>query len=419
MPQYAILNDPVATDTESRRLPWSLHSLFLSLRRHTSSGLYIAELDGLRFVAILSVFVFHLAGDVVRHNPPGVPVPTAPLFLLAQQLNIGVPLFFAISGMILGFPFARYWLKGSSKVSIKRYFLRRVTRLEPPYIAALLILFAMKYFGHRGTIEEMLPHLGASLVYLHTLIYREMSSINPVAWSLEVEVQFYILAPVLAMVFAVRPAWLRRALIVLAMIVASIATPWTDMTSARGNLTTWMSHLTLAGNIQYFLTGFLLADFFLLLPTANYRNRKWDILTALGWPAFAALLILYPEVAALWLPAIILALYVAAFYGTLSSRMFATVWVASIGGMCYSIYLLHNYAIATLGFATERIGQNLPFEVRFVIQALIMTPIVLGICIIFYRLIEQPCMYPDWPAKLKAFAVRKWQHRSVLASKQA
>src|SRR5579885_2223721 len=102
----------------------SLRSVFLGLRRRTTSGLYIAELDGLRFVAIFSVYVYHLAGDILRHTPAGVPHSTSFLFRLTQQLSAGVPLFFAISGMILGMPFARYWLLSGPRISFKRYLLR-------------------------------------------------------------------------------------------------------------------------------------------------------------------------------------------------------------------------------------------------------------------------------------------------------
>ena len=162
-----------------------------------------------------------------------------------------------------------------------------------------------------------------------------------------------------------------------------------------------MAHLSLLGNIQYFLTGFLLAELFLLFPMAQHRNRQWDIATAVAWPTLAVLLVEWPEAVAVALPAIILLLYVAAFYGSISSGMFANLWVASIGGMCYSIYLLHNYAIAALGSVTEQIGQGLTFEVRLAIQALIMTPMVLAVCIVFYRAIEQPCMRPDWFVRAK------------------
>jgi peptidoglycan/LPS O-acetylase OafA/YrhL len=125
-----------------------------------------------------------------------------------------------------------------------------------------------------------------------------------------------------------------------------------------------------------------------------------------------------PDFAFLTLPWLILALYLAVFYGPSSNRAFATVWVASIGGMCYSIYLLHNYAIASLGFLTERVGQTLPFAARFGIQLLLMTPIVLIISIGFYLLIEQPCMRSDWPARLKAFLFRK-NRSGALAAKGA
>jgi peptidoglycan/LPS O-acetylase OafA/YrhL len=384
-----------------------LRSFFLGLRRYTSSGSYVAELDGLRFAAILFVFIYHLSGDVVRHTPAGVPPPTSPFFVLTQQLSVGVALFFAISGMILGLPFARYRLQNGPKISLKRYFLRRVTRLEPPYIFAMLLLFLAKYLGGRGSIGEMLPHLGASLLYLHNLIYREISSINPVAWSLEVEVQFYILAPLLALVFAIRNAWIRRLTIAAAILAAAVWTPWQDLTFARGDSALWIRHLSLIGHIQYFLAGFLLADFFLLMPPPIYRRKYWDLASLLGWPLLAYLLIAAPEFAFASLPWIILVLYAGVFYGNYSNRAFASVWVASTGGMCYSIYLLHNYVIAALGFVTERIGQGLSFFPRLTIQMILMTPIVMLISIGFYRLIEQPCMRSDWPVRLKEFATRK------------
>ena len=44
----------------------------------------------------------------------------------------------------------------------------------------------------------LLPHLLASLGYVHNIVYGVPSTINVVAWSLEIEVQFYILAPALA-----------------------------------------------------------------------------------------------------------------------------------------------------------------------------------------------------------------------------
>jgi peptidoglycan/LPS O-acetylase OafA/YrhL len=166
-------------------------------RRITSTGQFIPEIDGLRFVAILSVYVYHLAGDVLRHSSAASsPVLEGGwLFSVTQILNVGVPLFFAISGFILGMPFAAARLEGGRSVSLKKYFLRRVTRLEPPYILCLLLFFGLKVVGARGTAHELLPNLVASMFYVHNLVYHSPSVINFVAWSLEIEIQFYVLAP--------------------------------------------------------------------------------------------------------------------------------------------------------------------------------------------------------------------------------
>ena len=369
------------------------HSRAQSLRRHTATGLYIPELDGLRFVAIFSVYIYHVAGDVLRHTPTGISHSTSFLFRLTQQLNVGVLLFFAISGMILGLPFARYWLQGGPRVPLKRYLLRRLTRLEPPYLLALLLFFALKVLSHRGEAAQMLPHFGASIAYLHNLIYREPSTINFVAWSLEVEVQFYLLAPVLALVFAVGQKWIRRSSLAAAIVVTSL------LAGRLGPVT----HLTLAGNIQYFLAGFLLAEILLTAPPATNRRHLWDLASVVAWPSLAILLVDDPVAIDVALPILILLLYLGALYGTTSSAAFANIWPATIGGMCYTIYLLHNYIVAAVGMMTEGIAHGRSFELRLLAQMFLITPIVLLVSVLYYRWIEQPCMRPDWPARVKRF----------------
>src|SRR5690606_13995932 len=115
--------------------------------------------------------------------------------------NYGVQLFFVISGFILALPFARHHLAGGRRVSIAGYFKRRALRLEPTYLINLAILHAAHVLigagGVRADPGGLLPHLGVSAVYLHNMVYGESSAINGVAWSLEIEIQFYLLAPLL------------------------------------------------------------------------------------------------------------------------------------------------------------------------------------------------------------------------------
>ena len=134
----------MATTVDINQTNPSLQLCFLApYRRITSTGQFIPEIDGLRFLAIFSVYIYHLTGDVMRHSVSGYhqSVQSNGLFLVTQILNVGVPLFFVISGFILGLPFAESHRNLRKPVSLKKYFWRRVTRLEPPYFLCLLLFF--------------------------------------------------------------------------------------------------------------------------------------------------------------------------------------------------------------------------------------------------------------------------------------
>jgi peptidoglycan/LPS O-acetylase OafA/YrhL len=380
-------------------ISWSAKVL-APYRRITSSGVFIPEVDGLRFIALLCVYVYHLAGNVFRHSRADY---TATLqndhvFALTQQLHTGVPLFFVLSGFILGLPFARAALTEARPVSLRAYFWRRLIRLEPPYILCMVAFFLLK-IARGSTIAQFAPNLAASLLYVHNIVFGEPSLISVVAWSLEVEVQFYILAPALALLYCIHQQVGRRAVLISLIVLSSGI-------SAHGGDTPLM-HLTLAGNLQYFLGGFLLADLYLhrRVPT---RPRVWTALALSAWTALFAALVFWPSgvrvFGGVWVPL----LYIASYGSPLVRAMLANVWITTLGGMCYSIYLIHNYAIAALGFLTASIGTAYPFSVRLLLQFLLLTPGVIAICALYFRFVERPCMNPNWPEKLLR-RYRQWR----------
>ena len=106
--------------------------------RDTSTGFYLPEIDGLRFFAISWVFIYHLNYYLIKNHP----VDLTNIFQgIAGNGHLGVELFFVISGFVLSLPFARYYLKDGKKVYLKQYFIRRLTRLEPPYFLIMILLF--------------------------------------------------------------------------------------------------------------------------------------------------------------------------------------------------------------------------------------------------------------------------------------
>ena len=194
------------------------------LSRKTTSTNFIPEIDGFRFYAIFTVLLYHLNTHVSRVLVvKGVLTDYSHSFVfkVAHEGGIGVNVFFAISGFILALPFAKQRLFDTTPVSLKSYYIRRLSRLEPPYVLSLVLLLGVHVIVLQENFNSIFPNFLASLLYIHNIVFDQWSAINPVAWSLEVEVQFYVLAPVLAMLFSIRNATARR-LVFLLLIVGSM-----------------------------------------------------------------------------------------------------------------------------------------------------------------------------------------------------
>ncbi len=362
----------------------------LQLRRITTTGRWIPEIDGLRFVAIVGVLAFHIAGQMVSRS--GIIVPRQHRYDLLEQLvggaDRGVPLFFVISGYILAQPFLRQHLLRGRVVSLGSYFLRRITRLEPPYILSLL-LYTAGFMVYPGTpFHTQLPHLLASMFYLHNLTFGGMSTINFVTWSLEIEVQFYIIAPLLGMIYAVRNTLARRT-VFLALILFCGA----FHLFAHG---LWLATIFNYGH--FFLTGFLMADLMARQPGQPRRFLAWDAVSLVLWPT----IFLLPHVPATlqWLPFAILPVYLAAFYGPISNWFFRQPWVALTGGMCYSFYLMHMLVISIAFKATKHLIRFHDFLLNYVVQLLTLGTAIYIVGTLYFVFIERPCMDPEWPQKL-------------------
>ena len=361
----------------------------LQFRRITAQNRFIPQIDGLRFVAIAWVVLFHVYAALSTRSAIPPPWP-----LDIDLPKRGVELFFAISGFILGVPFASARLRNAPTVNLKQYFLRRLTRLEPPYFISLFVWAASQWVAARRPLGDMAPHLAASFFYLHNLIFGAFErAVNGVAWSLEVEVQFYLLVPLLAGLFAIGGARLRRMVIVALMLASGIV-----------SLPLYNSvhfHYSIAYYLPFFLAGFLVCDLYVTRREEWKRTFVWDALALCLWPLVGY----FGRTAGhIVLPFVIVALYLAAFRGRICSAIFGNRVITNIGGMCYSIYLFHFLIIYAVKHVTMplHIGQN--FWFYFALQASLILPGVLLLCGAFFVLIERPCMDKEWPQKLWRFA---------------
>jgi peptidoglycan/LPS O-acetylase OafA/YrhL len=259
----------------------------------------------------------------------------------------------------------------------------------------------------KGTAAaSLLPNLAASLFYVHGLVFGEMSRINFVAWSLEIEIQFYILAPFLALVFALRGTRLRRAALfggILSLIALRTANP-----------VFWQEHLsaTVIYYIEYFLAGFLLVDFYVVSWHENpSRSLLWDAIALAAWCGVVG--VQFHDATQSLLPLVILAAYVATFRGVVFHRMFSQPWLVTIGGMCYTIYLYHFYIISAVGRWTTGLSAGSGYLANICLQAALILPFVLAVSAVLFVLCEKPFMVRDWPARWKSALTTAWRNKNV------
>jgi peptidoglycan/LPS O-acetylase OafA/YrhL len=158
--------------------------------RHAAEGdtrsPYLPVLDGLRAIAVLSVFIFHLEPAML---PGGF---------------VGVDIFFVLSGFLITRIIHRDLTTG--QFSLSRFYQRRIARIAPPLFlmcAAVLVVAGCVY------TEKDLAETGSSVaaavasILNIKLIFKEnyfelAADTFPVlhCWSLSVEEQFYLCYPV-------------------------------------------------------------------------------------------------------------------------------------------------------------------------------------------------------------------------------
>jgi peptidoglycan/LPS O-acetylase OafA/YrhL len=379
---------------------------FLShFARVTTPGrVFLPHIDGLRFIAIMAVLAFHAMGFCAFHfgvllNDPQIH--QNPVVRLFAAGHLGVNLFFVISGFILAVPFAQHALQQKPPVGLRAYFTRRLTRLEPPYIINLAFSFLLCAFvfrhlpSHKYIYENpdwlgyVAPHLVASLFYSNGFIFGAHPYPNIVLWSLEVEVQFYLLMPLFARLFFLRPAWLRRGIFLAVIALVS------SLTCQPAHYWVWAS---LIGNLPYFFVGLLICDFYLTdWSPQTGRHFGADLLFLFSGAAIP--LLNGTAWLGLLLPWLLLLFVGASFRGTLCRRLLSRPWVATIGGMCYTIYLYHYFLLSLLIRVTGPVRTHI-FWLDLLLQMVLLSLLIVPICALLFLGLERPFMQRDWPARL-------------------
>lgn len=179
---------------------------FIKIPNHT-----IAPLDGLRTMAIALVFLTHSAQHFESTTGQHLSMFNLPFILSGW---IGVELFFVLSGYLIGLSLWKS-IAENQTLDIVIFFIKRSLRIWPIYFF-YLFLFSYVLKMRLGSGNSLWPEF----VFLSN--YFGESGIKG-SWSLAIEEQFYIFAPILLLIFRKNDLGFHRKIIVGLLIFAPIA----------------------------------------------------------------------------------------------------------------------------------------------------------------------------------------------------
>lgn len=326
----------------------------------------LENVDALRGVAAMAVAWFHFT-----HGNPGFLADGALKFSGAWGW-LGVEVFFVISGFVL--PLALH-AAGYRISGFGRFLVKRLVRLEPPYLVSIALVLGLGWLssqapGFAGNPWVFNgPQVASHIGYLAGALGYDW--LNPVYWTLAIELQFYLLVGLTYGLIINRHSALRWATL-LAWLTLSVLVPSGLLVMhllgffSLGLVTVWL-RIGMITRFPYIVTSLLIAAVVLfeqgLAPAVVGLGSAW----AIAWLRF--------------------------------ERIPGLCW---LGAVSYSLYLLH----VPIGGRVINIGARVAESSGS--QALVLAIAVtlsLSCAWLMYCFIERPAM--RWASNVRYFSVRR------------
>ncbi|MCV7426112.1 acyltransferase family protein [Mycobacterium montefiorense] len=219
----------------------------------------VASLTGVRAVAAILVVGTHAAYTTGKytHGYWG---------LVGARLEIGVPIFFVLSGFLLFRPWVQAAATGGPPPSVSRYARHRVRRIMPAYVITVLIAYLLYHYREAGPNPGhswlgLVRNLTLTQIYTDGYLGKYLHQGLTQMWSLAVEASFYVILPFLAyllLVVVCRRRWRPNLLVGTVLALALISPVWVVLV----RIDHWFpdgARLWLPTYLAWFLGGMLLA----------------------------------------------------------------------------------------------------------------------------------------------------------------
>jgi peptidoglycan/LPS O-acetylase OafA/YrhL len=242
--------------------------------------------DSLRGIAAGSVLLFHIAFVLGGFTKDGYGK-----YLI--QLNIGVPIFFLISGFLLYRPFVAARFRGDGPPAARPYAIRRFFRIVPGYWVALPLVAA--WTGLSAVGHNPLPYFGFAQVYQRSTLINGYG----IAWTLCVEVSFYVLLPLWALAMRRLRGGSRRRLVVtealplVAIFLVAVLWNATQTEASHGFIVFTPAIATIPAFLDHFALGMALAVASVALADRERRPALVALVERRPWVPWLAALALF------------------------------------------------------------------------------------------------------------------------------
>jgi peptidoglycan/LPS O-acetylase OafA/YrhL len=218
----------------------------------------VASLTGVRAVAALLVVGTHAAYTTGKytHGYWG---------LVGARMEIGVPMFFVLSGFLLFRPWVKATVTDGPPPSVSRYARHRIRRIMPAYVITVLIAYVLYHFRDAGpnpghTWLGLVRNLTLTQIYTDGYLGKYLHQGLTQMWSLAVEGAFYVTLPFLAyllLAMICRRQWRPRVLLGCLLALMLISPGWLILVHTNH----WFpdgARLWLPTYLAWFLGGMLL-----------------------------------------------------------------------------------------------------------------------------------------------------------------
>lgn len=324
------------------------------------------DIQGLRALAVLSVILFHLNKNWL---PGGF---------------IGVDIFFVISGFLITSIILRK--KHNNNFSLSGFYLSRIQRIAPAYYALLAITAIIaSFFLIPVDFGSFLKSAKAALLFESNSFFASQNDyFAPAAyeqpllhtWSLAIEMQFYLLLPVLLLIVP------RRYIAATLSIIAITLTIYSEVQLHKGFRQS--IYFSLANRVPEFLIGALIA----LIPSGILKTRNKS-----NYAAFIGLLLLSSSMAFInehkgfpgaWaLPACIGVALLILSKDSFVNQALSIKPLVFVGALSYSLYLWHWPTLALIRYLSGAYELGVNSTLAFAASTFIMA-------YISYKVIETP-----------------------------